>query len=69
MFGSTIGSFASTILICVLRAETWDPLSMTIAPGQKKLLSTLWTARNRFEYLTENDWALIIDRAKRATFK
>jgi CRP-like cAMP-binding protein len=32
-------------------------------------LSVLQTATNRLEYLTPNDWALIIDRAKRLTFK
>jgi CRP-like cAMP-binding protein len=37
------------------------------ARGQ--LLSVLRTAKNGLEFLTQNDWALIIDRAKRLTFK
>jgi len=36
---------------------------------QAQLLSILHTAKNRLEYLTPNDWALIVDRAKRLTFK
>jgi CRP-like cAMP-binding protein len=32
-------------------------------------LSVLQTAKNRLEYLTPNDWTLIIDRAKELTFK
>jgi CRP-like cAMP-binding protein len=41
--------------------------SMGSAPEQ--LLSALQTAKNRLEYLTRNDWALIIDRTQRLTFK
>ncbi|SRR6266404_403907 len=37
--------------------------------SQEQLLSVLQTAKNRLEYLTPNDWALIVDRAKRLTFK
>jgi CRP-like cAMP-binding protein len=37
------------------------------APEQ--LLSALQTAKNRLQYLTRNDWALIIDRTQRLTFK
>ena len=36
---------------------------------QEQLLSVLQTAKYRLEYLTPNDWALIIDRAQRLTFK
>ncbi len=32
-------------------------------------MSVLQTAKNRLEYLTPNDWTLIIDRAKELTFK
>jgi CRP-like cAMP-binding protein len=36
---------------------------------QNEVLSALKSAKNRLEYLTQNDWALIIDRSKRCTFK
>ncbi len=32
-------------------------------------MSVLQTAKNRLEYVTQNDWMLIVDRAKRTTFK
>jgi CRP-like cAMP-binding protein len=38
-------------------------------PPKEQLLSLLQAAKNRLEYLTSNDWTLIIDRAKRLTFK
>ena len=43
---------------------------MSTDDGQSKeqLISTLWTATNRLQYLTLNDWTLIIDRAKKSTF-
>jgi extracellular factor (EF) 3-hydroxypalmitic acid methyl ester biosynthesis protein len=34
-----------------------------------ELLSVLQTAKNRLEYVTQNDWMLIVDRAKRTQFK
>ena len=37
--------------------------------AHEELLSVLQTAKNRLEYLTPNDWVLIVDRAKRTTFK
>jgi len=37
--------------------------------AQEQLLSILQTAQNRLEYLTPNDWALFIDRAKEVTFQ
>jgi len=37
--------------------------------AQQELLSILQTASNRLEYLTPNDWALIVDRAKRTPFR
>jgi len=37
--------------------------------AHEELLSVLQTARNRLEYLTPNDWILIVDRAKRTPFK
>jgi CRP-like cAMP-binding protein len=37
--------------------------------AQQQLLSLLQTAKNPLKYLTQNDWALIIDKAKRLSFK
>ena len=37
--------------------------------NQQELLSVLQTASNRLEYLTPNDWTLIVDRAKRTPFR
>jgi extracellular factor (EF) 3-hydroxypalmitic acid methyl ester biosynthesis protein len=37
-------------------------------PAHEELLSVLRTGKNRLEYLTPNDWQLIVDRAKRSTF-
>ncbi len=38
-------------------------------PAHEELLSVLQTAKNRLEYVTQNDWILIVDRAKRTKFK
>jgi CRP/FNR family cyclic AMP-dependent transcriptional regulator len=35
--------------------------------AHEALLSVFQTAKNRLEYLTPNDWVLIVDRAKRTT--
>jgi CRP-like cAMP-binding protein len=37
-------------------------------PAHEELLAVLQTAKNRLEYLTQNDWMLIVDRAKRTAF-
>jgi CRP/FNR family cyclic AMP-dependent transcriptional regulator len=37
--------------------------------AQQEMLSILQTAANRLEYLTPNDWTLIVDRTKRTAFK
>jgi CRP/FNR family cyclic AMP-dependent transcriptional regulator len=37
--------------------------------AQQELLSILQTAINRLEYLTPNDWTLIVDRTKRTPFR
>ena len=37
--------------------------------GQEQLLSPLRIAPNRLEYLTPNDWALLIDRAEEVSFQ
>jgi len=36
--------------------------------AHEELLSVLRTGKNRLEFLTHNDWQLIVDRAKRTTF-
>ena len=38
-------------------------------PTQEQLVSIFQTAPNRLEYLTQNDWALLVDRAKQVTFQ
>jgi extracellular factor (EF) 3-hydroxypalmitic acid methyl ester biosynthesis protein len=38
-------------------------------PAHEELLSVLQTAKNRLEYVTQNDWILIVDRSKRIAFK
>ncbi len=42
---------------------------MSIRPGQDHLLASVQTAKNRLQYLSHNDWMLLVDRAKQATFK
>lgn len=37
--------------------------------AQENLLSALQDAKNRLQYLSHNDWTLIIDRAKHLTLK
>jgi len=37
--------------------------------AQEQVVSILQTAPNRLEYLTPNDWALLVDRAKQVTFQ
>jgi CRP-like cAMP-binding protein len=37
--------------------------------AQQEIVAILQTAKNGLEYLTPNDWALIVDRAKRSTFQ
>jgi len=36
---------------------------------REQLLSILQSSEHRLEYLTQNDWALLIDRAKKVTFE
>ena len=42
---------------------------MNTESAPEQVLSVLQTAKNRLEYLTANDWSLIVDRAKRVTFQ
>jgi CRP/FNR family cyclic AMP-dependent transcriptional regulator len=44
-------------------------MPMSDGLDREQLLTILQTAEHRLEYLTPNDWALLIDRAKRVTFK
>jgi CRP-like cAMP-binding protein len=44
-------------------------MSSTTRTAQEQLLAALQDAKSRLQYLSQNDWALIIDRAKRVTFK
>jgi CRP-like cAMP-binding protein len=37
--------------------------------GHEQLMSVLRTAKNRLEYLTPNDWSLILDKSRRQSFK
>ena len=45
------------------------PLSKSNESTQEQLLSKLRNARNGLQYLTQNDWVLLLDRAKSVTFK
>jgi CRP/FNR family cyclic AMP-dependent transcriptional regulator len=44
-------------------------MSMGPRPSQEQLLASLQTAKNRLQYLSHNDWVLLVDRAKPVTFK
>jgi CRP-like cAMP-binding protein len=37
--------------------------------AHEELLAILQTAKNRLEYVTQNDWMLIVDKARRTAFK
>ncbi len=37
--------------------------------AHEELLSVLQSAKHRLEFLTQNDWTLIVDRSKRSVFK
>jgi len=37
--------------------------------AHQELLSILQSAKHRLEFLTQNDWTLIVDRSKRSVFK
>jgi len=42
---------------------------MRTRPGQEQLLASLQEEKNRLQYLTHNDWMLLLDRAKPVSFK
>lgn len=42
---------------------------MNARTNQGHLLASLQDAKNRLQYLTHNDWMLLVDRAKQVTFK
>jgi CRP-like cAMP-binding protein len=44
-------------------------MSMGTRPSQEQLLASLQTAKNRLQYLSHNDWVLLVDHAKQVTFK
>jgi CRP-like cAMP-binding protein len=44
-------------------------MSMGTRPSQEQLLASLQTAKNRLQYLSHNDWMLLVDHAKQVTFK
>jgi CRP-like cAMP-binding protein len=39
-------------------------MAKRIEPAQEQLASTLRSAKNGLQYLTQNDWVLLLDRAK-----
>ena len=45
------------------------PLMQKRDTANEPLLTVLQTAKNRLEYLTPNDWALLVDKAKIVRFK
>jgi len=42
---------------------------MRSRPGQEQLLASLQDEKNRLQYLSHNDWMLLLDRAQPVTFK
>lgn len=46
-----------------------SPLSKSKENTHEQLLSKLRSARNGLQYLTQNDWVLLLDRAKSVTFQ
>lgn len=42
---------------------------MSTRPSQDQLLASVQTAKNRLQYLSHNDWMLLVDHAKQVTFK
>jgi len=43
--------------------------SMSTGTSPDQVLAILQSARNRLEYLSPNDWSLILDKSKRLNFK
>ena len=41
---------------------------MRTRPGQEQLLASLQEGKTRLQYLSHNDWMLLLDRAKPVTF-
>lgn len=42
---------------------------MPSRPGQEQLLTSLQEGKTRLQYLSHNDWMLLLDRAKPVSFK
>lgn len=46
-----------------------SPVSKSNVNAQEQLLSKLRIAKNGLQFLTQNDWVLLLDRGKSVTFK
>jgi signal-transduction protein with cAMP-binding, CBS, and nucleotidyltransferase domain len=75
-FGYLLPHKLSGILRHPTRCSMWrsgvEQIAMTQPKkdsGHEEILSILQTSKNRLEYLTQNDWTLIVDRSKRSTFR
>lgn len=66
---SGILTHPSPAVRCVARESNRKMANPKKDPAHEELLAILRTAKNRLEYLTQNDWALIVDRATRSVFK
>jgi|SRR5579884_3920033 hypothetical protein len=53
----------------ILRTRQVRLMSSSAKPAHGQLISALQNAKNRLPYLSQNDWALVIDRAKPVAFK
>jgi CRP/FNR family transcriptional regulator, cyclic AMP receptor protein len=51
------------------RGESLSSMNKRIEPAQEQLVSILRTAKNGLQYLTQNDWVLLVDRAKLVVVK
>ena len=49
--------------------ESLSSMNKRIEPAQEQLVSILRTAKNGLQYLTQNDWVLLVDRAKLVVVK
>lgn len=58
-----------TALCYAVASSSDEEESMGTRPGQQLLLASVQNAKNRLQYLSHNDWMLLVDRAKQVTFK
>jgi CRP/FNR family cyclic AMP-dependent transcriptional regulator len=61
--------FASASDYGIEPGESLSSMNKRIEPAQEQLVSILRTAKNGLQYLTQNDWVLLVDRAKLAVVK